>query len=651
MAKMTKRLLALLLAATMFMVSCGAPAETTGGDTTAPTGTGDDAGDEPAPTGEMTDVGTPRNETLIVDILAGNSADPTNANLYMPGVVADGGLHQLVYSHLWEVNTVTGEQFPSLAADMPVATDDTFTKFTFKMKEGLTWSDGEPLTAYDVEFTSDMLLNNPEIPWSGYYTTVIKDMVAVDELTIEMETVDPQPKITQRLAPVIWGHSFRIVPKHIWENEDPVTFKFEETISSGPYVRIDVDPNGNWYLYEKREDWENTAIGMDVGEPGPQYILFKYFGSEEKRTIAAINNEIDILQDISPESWDILREQNANAHTWTDSFPYANMDDPCQRGIAFNNSSEIYGNAEVRWALTLATDIKTVSMSTFGGMLRFGVLQIPPLTNLSDIYHEPMLDWLKEFSFDDGYQPFDENVPFDMVEELAAQGVEGLPTTDEDIVNTFGIGWWKYDTAKATEMLEANGFSLVDGQWMLPDGTPWTIVINAPADFEVQSMRLAFAVADTWNKFGINAEVKQMDSATFWNASNTGEYDAGSYWPSCGLITDTSENMNGWHSKFIIPTGEIAAGNQHRWENAEADRLLDELSLIPSDDPEIAPTITELLKVFVEEMPFIAMFGTSKFVPYIDTYFTGFQNSENNFEGPWWWWSQFGYYTPYIQPK
>lgn len=44
--------------------------------------------------------------------------------------------------------------------------------------------------------------------------------------------------------------------------------------------------------------------------------------------MAAVNNEIDILQDISPESWDILKEKNPNAKCWTEEFPYAIPDDP-----------------------------------------------------------------------------------------------------------------------------------------------------------------------------------------------------------------------------------------------------------------------------------------------------------------------------------
>lgn len=294
-------------------------------------------------------------------------------------------------------------------------------------------------------------------------------------------------------------------------------------------------------------------------------------------------------------------------------------------------------------------DIKQVSMATFGGKLKFSPLAVPPTTALTDVYQKPMLDWLKTYAFEDGYKPFNENTAKEMVELLKTEGVENLPTTDEEITDIFGIGWWKYDTDKAAELLQKNGFTQKDGQWMTPEGQPWEIIILAPADFEIESMRLAFAVADAWSKFGVKAEVKQQDSSTFWTSYATGNYDAGAYWPFCGLIPDLTENIQTWHEKYILPNGENAAGNKERYANEELSAAIDKLQTLEPDDPEVNATVEEMLKIFVDEMPAIPMFGTAKFVPVVETYWTGFQDSENPFEGPWWWWSQFRFYTTKIE--
>ncbi|MDR1302166.1 MAG: ABC transporter substrate-binding protein, partial [Treponema sp.] len=601
---------------------------------------------------KMTDVGTPRDETLIVDILNGYAADPMQMNPYLPGSVSmDSGLHQLIFAYLWEIDTVKGEQFPEVASEMPQPMDNTNTKFRFRIRQGVKWTDGVDLTADDVQYTSDMILNTPELAYNGYYRTLVKSMKAIDRYTIEMETMQPEAKIAQKLGVVIWGQTFKVMPKHIWEKENPRTFKNSNPIGAHAYILKARDTtSGNWFLYEKRPDWQNSLTAQIAGEPKPKYILFKYFGTEERRVMAAINNELDILQDITPESMDILLQRSNTIQAWYAGFPYADMNDPCARGIQYNVSKAPYDNVDVRWALTLATDAKAVAMSSFGGMLRSTPLQLPPIDVLQETYHKPMVSWLKNFALSDGYKPFDENYAHDIVAMLRAEGKQGLPATPQEEINVFGIGWWKYDVNEAARLLEKNGFRQVNGRWMLPNGQPWQISINAPANFEVQSMRLAFAVADSWRKFGIEAEVRQLDTANFDQAASNGSFEVGAYWPTCGLLPDITTNIVQWHSQYIVPNGQLAPGNTSRWRNDTASRLLDELAPLPSDDPEVVQKVTQFLQEYVREIPNVAMYGTSKFVPVNTYYWNGFQTAENAFEGPWWWWSQFKYYLPHYQP-
>lgn len=642
-----KKLLAgvLVLCLSLPLVACES-----GGNNSASSGNRSESVKENQQSGLMTDVGTPRDETLIVDILSGRIANPDIFNPYISGAVpSDVGAHQLVRSQLWEIDTVKGEQFGDLAETMPEPVEGKENTYTFKIRKNLKWSDGEDLDANDVAFTFNMLLESKEIAFGAVVRETVASCQALDDHTVELVTHNPEAKLSQKFGVTVFGNGFITVPEHIWKDEDPGTFTFSDPVSSGPYVLKERDPQGYWFLYEKRADWENTPVGQIVGEPGPQYILFKSFGTEEKRVMAAVSNEIDILQDITPESWDILKKKNPESMAWYSEFPYADMNDPCERGIGFNCSDPVYGEKNVRWALALATDIKNVAMGTFGGMLRVSPLQLPPTDVLMDTYHEPMVEWLKDFELEDGYKPFDENYAKDMTEMLKNQGIEGLPESEEEIVNIFGVGWWKYDLKEAAKLLESAGFTKDGDTWMKPDGTVWEATILAPADFEIQSMRLAFAVADSWNKFGVKTTVVQQDAATFWNNEATGNFEGGSYWPACGIMPDSSVNMEHWNSKYIVPTGEQAPGNRYRWGgevNDKVTKLLNESMKLPSEDPKVVENVTEICKLFVEEQPFIPMFGTSKFVPVTTHYWEGFQTAENNFEGPWWWWSQFKYYTP-----
>ncbi len=636
--------LAVTLIVAMLLSACAAPqapaADSSGGTSAAATG-------------GMTFVDTPRNETLILDNLGGSLERPENFNMYTPGVEMGRGFHELCTDHLWEIDTVTGEQFPSLAAEMPKALNNDYTSFEIKLREGIFWDDGVEFTSDDVIYTLQMWMDTDAIAIHGWAVDYLKDFKATDKYTVVIDTTRSQPRFAKDFGVTIWGNRFYPVPKHIWENEDPTNFEFYPPVCLGQYKFSKTDPNGNWTLWQLRDDWQKTSVGQVAEKAGPKYVLWNFVGTEEKRILAMINNDIDILQDITPESMQVLTQRSDVVRAWHAGFPYADFDDPCERGIAFNNSESPYDQWQVRWALALATDIKNVSLGTFAGMLRVSPLGVPPVAAVQNVYHKPLVDRLKAMTLPDGYAPFDTNYALDMAKIFQEQGVGGeLPTTDAELIDLFGVGWWKYDVDEAAKLLESVGFTRnADGKWLLPDGQPWSIAINAPSDFEVQSGRLAFAVADSWSKFGIDATVNSMTANSFWTASATGQYEAGSYWPGCAIGADIYPNLSFWHQKFIVPTGEPAPGNQHRHKSDEIAKILDELEKVTSDDPQNVELSKDLLMQMALEMDWIPMFGTSKFVPVNETYFTNYPTADNYYEGPWWWWSNFKYIAAQIQPK
>ena len=109
--------LAITLILGLMLSACAAP-QAPAADSGAAAG---DAGSAAAPAGGTTFVGTPRNETLILDNLGGSLERPENFNMYTPGVEMGRGYHELCTDHLWDIDTTTGEQFGSLAADLPKA--------------------------------------------------------------------------------------------------------------------------------------------------------------------------------------------------------------------------------------------------------------------------------------------------------------------------------------------------------------------------------------------------------------------------------------------------------------------------------------------------------------------------------------------------
>lgn len=602
---------------------------------------------------QTTEVGTPRTETLIVDMLGGTITSPELMNPFVPGGELTAGVNQLLFSALWDINTATGVMEPILAAELPEALNDDFTKFRVKLREGITWNDGEDFDSQDIAFTADMLRANPSLTAHGVIVENVESIDIVDKYTLDFTLTKSIPRFATLFGSDIFGPQFRIVPEHIWSTVDPTSFKNFPPVTTGPYVLKDLDPNGNWVLWEKREDWQQSDLAIFAGEPKPGFIFFRYYGPEEKRVLAMAQNDLDVLMDISPDGWDALRSRNDKVSAWFDNFPYANMDDPCERGIHFNTSRAPYDKWEVRWALALATKIEDVSLNTFNGMLRVSPLQAPPIQILMETYHTPMTDWLSDFALPDGYKPFDDGVAERIAAQITADGVEGLPETPEELKALFGVGWWKNDPEQAAKLLESVGFSRDDDdRWLTPDGEPWTIIINAPADFEVLSQRLAFAVANEWQRFGINTEVRQLQGGPFWTNYNTGDFDAGSYWwpSSCAVAPDLFHNLETWHQDYVVAEGVSTGSNRERYSTPEISALIDQVTALPADDPQVIGIWTQVLQELVKGMPAIDMVGTSKFVPVNETYWTNFASADNYYEGPWWWWTQFKKMMASVEP-
>src|SRR4029453_19686595 len=93
----------------------------------------------PAAQGALTDVGTPRSETLIVQTFDGKTDNPDNMNPLSGSYAIWRGFRELGWGYLWEMDTATGKSYPELAADLPKVLDDQHTQFQAALKKGIYW--------------------------------------------------------------------------------------------------------------------------------------------------------------------------------------------------------------------------------------------------------------------------------------------------------------------------------------------------------------------------------------------------------------------------------------------------------------------------------------------------------------------------------
>jgi peptide/nickel transport system substrate-binding protein len=139
---------------------------------------------------------------------------PSTYNYWKAEEAVSAGVGQLIDEPLIDIDPWSGKFYPRLAKSFTVSEDKK--EYTFVLRKGLQWSDGQPITADDVVFTLNQLIRD------GYATQSLRDTLSVkgqfpdvekiDELTIRMRTKQP-------FAPFLSGlRAMPMAPKHAMES-------------------------------------------------------------------------------------------------------------------------------------------------------------------------------------------------------------------------------------------------------------------------------------------------------------------------------------------------------------------------------------------------------------------------------------------------
>ena len=199
-----------------------------------------------------------REDTVIFDIDGGNIANPSNFNWMVPGSPRHQGMHQCVWEPLFILNYETGE-IESWLGESFVA-DQSLKTWTLKIRDGVTWADGEAFDADDIVFTIQTLLNDEtkSLSEAANMQQWVENVERIDDLTVQFNLKWPNPRFQlDHFSVKVWGGPI-ILPQHIWQGKDPFTFTFYDVdkgwpFGTGAYKLVQAAENE--FVYDRRDTW------------------------------------------------------------------------------------------------------------------------------------------------------------------------------------------------------------------------------------------------------------------------------------------------------------------------------------------------------------------------------------------------------------
>ncbi|MCL4747337.1 MAG: ABC transporter substrate-binding protein [Burkholderiaceae bacterium] len=248
------------------------------------------------------------------------------------------------------IRPVAGKAFGlSLAESMSQSADGLM--YEFKLRRGLKFQNGDPLTAEDVKFSFDR--------YRGAGATLFKEKVAavevVDPITVRYRMKKPWPDFMTFFGTTATGAAW-VLPKKYLERVGDDEFK-KAPIGAGPYKLVSFKP-GTEFVFEASEHYWRKV-------PNVKTLVFKVIPDATTRLAAIKRGEIDFTYGVQGElASEVLRTPHLKLKTA--SIPVTNF---IIFGSQYDKASP-WSDPRVRLAANLALDRKAINQAAYVGMAR-----------------------------------------------------------------------------------------------------------------------------------------------------------------------------------------------------------------------------------------------------------------------------------------
>jgi len=467
-----------------------------------------------------------------------------------------------VYESLMQVNELkpTDPPTPWLAESVEWNPDSTQAVIT--AREGVKWSDGTDFTADDIAFSIQLRKDNKEL------NTDFPDQygdITVDGNTVTVNFESGQYVNRDKLLKLL------IVPKHLWESQDPVTWTDDEMIGTGPFKlksftpqAVTLEPNTDYWgetpkvgtlRYDTFNDNAGLTTALTTGEAQWGWTFIPDF---ENTFIAK-----------DPEHF----HQVAGGGFGVDV-------------LYLNNETKPFNDVAFRKALNMVVDRSDISTTAGYGVWP----QIKSVTGLPQPSGDAFIS--------DAYQD----------QELTVD-VDGA----KEVLTDAGYTW--------------DGDALVD-----PDGEKVSFTLQNPTGWTDYLDALGI-ISEGAAKLGAQASVEGVVQDTWFNdIIPFGNFQATLHWTDGG---STPWNMysNIMDGASYVPLGDSATWNFGRYKNDAVTQALADFKA-GTDDNARSAALDVVQKAFVEDVPGLVIWSRPAVAQYSTVNYTGFPTDEDPYANP-----------------
>ncbi|RZS43686.1 peptide/nickel transport system substrate-binding protein [Herbihabitans rhizosphaerae] len=395
--------------------------------------------------------------------------DIKKLNPFQGTSLVDTQVGRLMYEFLVIPNATDSTPEGALAESWTPSQDGK--TWTFKMRKGVQWSDGQPITAKDVEFTYNQIMTNPGAKDANEVAVASFESVkATDPETVEIRTKFVNVAVIGSVGEI------PIVPEHVWRDKVAgiKDFKNEQTpvVGSGPYVLSGVESGRSVTLKANDKFWR--------GRPKVDTLQMVKYENTEAASQALIKGDADLVYNLTPAQYRTLEKTSgikASAGR-NRRFTEIIMHTGAKKadGSTWGTGNPVLADVEFRKALDHAVNRKTLIEKVFGGYAEEATQLIPP------VYP----DWTFKLS--------------------------------DDKKRNFDIG-------KANSILDAAGYRKGDGGARLDkQGKPITLRLLSRND-RAEQAQMAEYVKEWFGQLGVTVDHKSIASSQLNDDTTSGNFD------------------------------------------------------------------------------------------------------------------------------